>query len=104
MARVRRFELDELTIRPGTYVNPRTEIVLIVDDSADLDTELLEDDPQEESEWILVSDEVPVDEHRRDELLERFQVGLHPGEEAHFSDDDPEEEDEELEPDEEHPV
>ena len=33
----------------------------------------------EGDEWVLISDESPVDEHRRDELIERFQVTYHPG-------------------------
>jgi hypothetical protein len=28
---------------------------------------------------VLISDETPVDENRRDELLEAFQVRYHPG-------------------------
>ena len=34
MARLRRFDLDELATRPGTYFNPETEILIVVDDSA----------------------------------------------------------------------
>ena len=34
MARLRRFDLDELATRPGTYFNPVTEILIVVDDSA----------------------------------------------------------------------
>ena len=32
----------------------------------------------EGADWVLISDEVPVDEHRRDELLESFQVDAQP--------------------------
>jgi hypothetical protein len=100
----RRYELDELSIRPGTYFNPQTEVVLIVDDTPDVDHEIFDDvEPGEGADWVLISDEAPVDEHRRDELIESFQVTYHPaagelvvaGEEI---DDD--EENEELEPDE----
>ena len=28
----------------------------------------------EGADWVLISDETPIDENRRDELLERFQV------------------------------
>ena len=31
----------------------------------------------EGADWVLISDEIPLDEHRRDELLERFQVRHH---------------------------
>jgi len=68
MARLRRFDLDELATRPGTYFNPETEILIVVDDSAHPGAELAEDSDQEE--WILVGDEVPLDDARRDELLE----------------------------------
>jgi hypothetical protein len=103
MADARRVELDDLVNRPGTYFNPQTEVLIVVDDSPELDTELIETDDFEEADWILVSDEVPVDEHRRDELLERFQIRQQPGVLAAHGDDEPDEldEEEELEPDEE---
>lgn len=69
----RRFTLDELTIRPGTYFNPLTEVMIVVDDSPEVDHELFETGEFDNDEWVLVSDEVPVDEHKRDELVERFQ-------------------------------
>ncbi len=71
MADLRRIELDELVTRPGTYVNPDTEIVIVVDDGGHVDAELLAGDG---AEWIIVSDELPVDDHRRDELLDRLQA------------------------------
>jgi hypothetical protein len=72
MADLRRFDIDDLVNRPGTYVNPQTEVVIVVDDSATLDAELFADAGQE-GEWVLVSDDAPLDESRRDELLERLQ-------------------------------
>jgi hypothetical protein len=72
MADLRRFEMDELVNRPGTYVNPQTEVVIVVDDSATVDAELFPD-ATDEGEWLLVSDDAPLDESRRDELLERLQ-------------------------------
>jgi hypothetical protein len=105
MADPRRYELDELSIRPGTYFNPQTEIVLIVDDTPDVDHEIFDDvEPGEEADWVLISDEAPVDEHRRDELIESFQVTYHPAGElvvAGGEIDDDDVENEELEPDEE---
>ena len=74
MADPRVFELDDLINRPGTYFNPQTEVVLIVDDSPDLDSEIFNMEQYEGADWVLISDETPVDENRRDELLERFQV------------------------------
>jgi hypothetical protein len=91
----RRVELDELIIRPGTYFNPQTEVLVVVDDSPELDTEVFNMEEYEGAEWVLISDEIPVDEHRRDELLEAFQVHLHAGaaegeEEEELSDTDDE--------------
>jgi hypothetical protein len=105
MADPRRYELDELSIRPGTYFNPQTEVVLIVDDTPDVDHEIFDDvEPGEGADWVLISDETPVDEHRRDELIESFQVTYHPAGElvvAGGEIDDDDVENEELEPDEE---
>ena len=84
----RRFTLDELTIRPGTYFNPQTEIMIVVDDSPDVDHELFGTDEFDNDEWVLVSDEVPVDEHKRDELVERFQHTYQPGGVLLADDDD----------------
>ena len=78
MADGRKFELDELVIRPGTYFNPQTEVLVIVDDSPELDAEIFALEQYEGADWVLISDEVPVDEHARDELLERFQATAQP--------------------------
>jgi hypothetical protein len=79
MAEPRRFELDELTNRPGTYFNPQTEVLLVVDDSPELDAEIFNMEEFEGADWVLISDDLPVDENRRDELLESFQVRYHAG-------------------------
>lgn len=99
MAEHRTFELDELTIRPGTYFNPQTEVLLVVDDSPDLDHEIFNMEDFEGDEWVLVSDESPVDEHRRDEIIERFQVTYHPGGEHSIEGDVEEDEEDTLEAD-----
>ena len=101
MADGRRFELDELTNRPGTYFNPQTEVLIVVDDSPDLDTEIFNMEEFEGADWVQISDEVPVDEHRRDELLEAFQVHYHSGASASVTDDGDEPEDELEEDDQE---
>ncbi|MGB2711776.1 MAG: hypothetical protein WBC33_09685 [Conexibacter sp.] len=108
MARPRRFELDELTLRPGTYFNPDTEVLVVVDDSPNVDQAIFDDadGDAEGGEWVLVSDEVPLDEAARDELLERFQATYHSGSEAAglgAADDEDEldEDEDDLEPDEE---
>ena len=69
MADPRRFELEELVNRPGTYFNPQTEVLVVVDDSPELDAEIFNMEEFEGADWVLISDEVPVDEDRRDELL-----------------------------------
>ncbi len=74
MAQDRRFELDELLVRPGTYFNPQTEVLVVVDDSASLDQEIFNLEEFEGADWVLISDELPVDEARRDELVEGFQA------------------------------
>ena len=94
MADPRRFELDELVNRPGTYFNPQTEVVVVVDDSPELDSEIFNMEEYEGADWVLISDETPVDEARRDELLERFQARLHVDEEdeGELSEEDSEDE------------
>lgn len=71
---MRRFELDDLVNRPGTYFNPQTEVLIVVDDSPDLDNEIFDLEEAEGADWVLISDEAPVDEHTRDDLIERFQA------------------------------
>ena len=73
------YELEELVNRPGTYFNPQTEVMVIVDDSSSLDSEIFNMEEFEGADWVLVSDELPVDEPQRDELLETFQATYHGG-------------------------
>ena len=97
MADPRRFELDELVNRPGTYFNPQTEVLVVVDDSPELDAEIFNMEEFEGADWVLISDEVPVDEDRRDELLEAFQT-RHAGADLEADpDEEPEEFEEEVE-------
>jgi hypothetical protein len=100
MAGPRRFDLDDLLIRPGTYFNPETEVLLVVDDSPQARFR-----PREASDsggdWLLVSDDTPLDEHGRDELLEAFVARFAPGTSGAVAgdEDDLGEEEVELEPD-----
>jgi hypothetical protein len=71
--------LDEIVTRPGVYLNPQTEVLIVVDDSAELDGEIFNMEDYEGSDWVTISDEVPIDEERRDELLIAFQTHYHPG-------------------------
>jgi hypothetical protein len=86
MSDPRRFTLDELTIRAGTYFNPQTEILIVVDDSADVDHKLFDGGKFESTEWVLIAEELPLDETKRDDLIEAFQSSYQPGE--HSDDDD----------------
>jgi len=79
MAGDRQFELEDLVVRPGTYFNPQTEVMLVVDDSPSLDTEIFNLEEFEGADWILISDDLPVDEAQRDEMLENFQATHHGG-------------------------
>jgi hypothetical protein len=97
MADPRIIELDELVNRPGTYFNPQTEVLVVVDDSPELDSEIFNMEEYEGADWVLISDETPVDEHRRDELLEAFQVRYHPGSITEEEDDEDELEEDDQE-------
>jgi hypothetical protein len=88
MTNARRFPLDELTLRPGTYFNPQTEILMVVDDSPDVDHEIFNMDEFGSADWVLISDEVPLDENKRDGLIEAFQLSHQPHSEL-LTDDDP---------------
>jgi hypothetical protein len=74
MANIRQFDVEDILIRPGTYFNPQTEVLIVVDDSPDLGTEIFDMEEYEGSDWVLISDEQPIDEQSRDELMEAFQV------------------------------
>ena len=78
MADDRKVELEDLLVRPGCYLNPQTEIMIVVDDSPSIDGEIFNLEEFEGADWVLIADEVPVDESRRDELLETFQA-TYPG-------------------------
>ena len=99
----RRFEIDEIIVRPGTYFNPQTEVMVLVDDSASMDSEIFNLEEFEGADWVLVSDELPVDEAQRDEMLEAFQARHSGGDGRDVALDEDEDdvgEAEELQPDE----
>ncbi|MCW2969443.1 MAG: hypothetical protein JWO23_570 [Solirubrobacterales bacterium] len=100
MTKARRFGLDELTLRPGTYFNPQTEILIVVDDSPEIAHEIFDADEFDGVDWVLISEDSPLDEHRRDDLVERFQLTYQPGAEQlsedDLDDDDEDEDDDEL--------
>ena len=104
MTNARRFQLDELTLRPGTYFNPQTEIMIVVDDSPEIDHEIFETGDFDSEEWVLLSEDSPLDENKRDDIVERFQqshgtTGELPSDDD-FDDEDDDDEDEDEEDDE----
>ena len=100
MADDRRFELDDILVRPGIYFNPQTEVMVVVDDSASIDREIFNLEEFEGADWVLVADDLPVDEPRRDELFESFQATYHGGDGRQVNEAAVENPDDEPEPDE----
>ena len=96
MADVRRFELEELVQPPRHLLQPDHR------GRASWSTTRPRSRPAWSTrtttqEWVLLGDEPAVDEHRRDELVERFEtrsVGTGPE-----TDDEVVEDEDELEPD-----
>lgn len=99
-AESRVMQLEEITDVPGLYFNPQTEVVVLVDDSASIDQEVFNMEAFEGADWVRISDEVPVDEEKRDKLLEDFQTHYHPGSAGSVSATALEQGDEELDEDE----
>jgi hypothetical protein len=95
MARDRRFDVEDLLSRPGTYFSPQTEVLVIIDDSTTIDSEIFNMEVFEGADWVLISDDVPVDESQRDEILENFQATFHSTDAALGPDDEDEDEDDE---------
>ena len=93
-------ELEDLLVRPGTYFNPQTEVVLVVDDSASIDQEVFNMEAYEGVDWVRISDDVPVDEDARDQALESFQTHYHPGSRGSMSETALEQGDDEYDSDE----
>jgi hypothetical protein len=103
MALPRRFELDELVLRPGTYFNPETEVLIVVDDTPEVDQAIFDGEAGEPEggDWVLVADDVPVDEAARDELVERFQARYHSAADNGLDEEADEDEDDDLDLDDE---
>lgn len=105
MANPRQFDLEDILIRPGTYFNPQTEVLVVIDDSPDLDTAVFNMEDFEGADWVLISDEVPIDGDARDELMQAFQVrhgaalgaGLDAGDDVVDDDENAEPEADEIE-------
>jgi uncharacterized protein (DUF952 family) len=72
------YELEQLANQPGTYFNPQTEVVVVVDDSTSVDQDIFNLEDFEGAEWVRISEEVPVDEVALEEALESFQSTYHP--------------------------
>jgi hypothetical protein len=95
------YEVEELLNQPGTYFNPQTEVVVVVDDSASLDQEVFNMEAYEGADWVRISEETPIDEDNRDRILETFQTHYHPGSPGSVSETALEQGDDELDEDEE---
>ena len=85
---------------PGTYFNPQTEVVVVVDDSTSLDQEVFNMEAYEGADWVRVSDECRSTRTAATELLEAFQTHYHPGSTGSVSETALEQGDEELDEDE----
>ena len=72
-------ELEDLLVRPGTYFNPQTEVVVIVDDSVSIDQEVFNMEAYEGADWVRITDDVPVDSDALDTALQEFQTSYHAG-------------------------
>ena len=72
------YEVEELLVQPGTYFNPQTEVVVVVDDSTSIDQEIFNMEAYEGVDWVRISDDVPIDEDGRDRALEDFPSQNHP--------------------------
>ncbi len=94
-------EQDDLLVQPGTYFNPQTEVLVVVDDSTSLDQEIFNMEAYEGADWVRIADDVPVDEDKRDALLAQFQTHYHPGATGSVSETALEQGDDELDADEE---
>jgi hypothetical protein len=80
-------DVTDLALRPGTYFNPQTEVIVVVDDSTAIDQEIFNMEQYEGADWVRISDEVPIDEEARDEVIEDLQKPR-PGHAAAESDED----------------
>jgi hypothetical protein len=75
----RSYSIEEIVTTPGMYFNPQTEVMIVVDDSVDLDAEIFNMEEFEGADWIQISDETPIEESQRDDLLQEFQTHYHAG-------------------------
>jgi hypothetical protein len=67
-------DLDDLLVRPGTYFNPQTEVVVVVVDDVSTDQEIFNMEPYEGADWVRISDEVPADTDALDTAMQQFQT------------------------------
>jgi hypothetical protein len=93
-------EIEDALLRPGTYFNPQTEVVVVVDDSASIDQEVFNMEAYEGADWVRIADDVPIDEEARDAALVAFQTHYHPGSLGSVSETALEQGDDELDEDE----
>jgi hypothetical protein len=85
MARDRRYDLEDLVSRPGTYFSPQTEVLVIVDDSSSIDSEIFNMEEFEGADWVLISDE---DDDDLDDDEDDDRDDLNDDEEEGYGDED----------------
>src|SRR6476620_6447339 len=69
------YEVEEMLVQPGTYFNPQTEVVVVVDDSASPDQEVFEKiEGYQGAEWVRVSDDGAGEEEGPVRALEAFEA------------------------------
>ena len=90
---------EDFFIRPGMYFNPQTEVIVIVDDSPELDGNIFNMEEFEGAELVQISEEVPVDREQCDRILEEFQIRYHAGGDESISATAAEQQDEYADPD-----
>ncbi len=90
---------EDFFIRPGMYFSPQTEVIVIVDDSSELDGNIFNMEEFEGAELVQISEEVPVDRDQCDRILEEFQIRYNPGGAESISATAAEQQDEDFDPD-----
>lgn len=70
----RAIDLEDLLVRPGTYFNPQTEIVVVVDDSVAIDQDVFDLEAYEGVDWVRISEEVPIESSELEATMQDFQT------------------------------
>ena len=71
-------EVEELLMQPGTYFNPQTEVLVVVDDSTSLDQEIFNMEDYEGADWVRIS---ATALEQGDDEMDGDETGQEPGRE-----------------------